>query len=219
MALFGRRASAADGVEALPEEQLADLVRQRLQPSDDHGLEATVPGVPSVLALDLPTHVAVPKRSFWEARGGVERWAAVGLRNLATLVGAADIEHHRVQRDGAEFSVLLGESFFTASLALVLDDVMGHHDPAADLRHGVLVAVPNRHQLVWRAVDGPSVVAALAGMAGFTAMGYDEGAGPLSRHVFWRHEGQWEQLAAGPHGEPVARSSPAFAAVLDKLAG
>ena len=208
MAFFGRRASAPDGVEALPEEQLVDVVRQRLQPSDEHGLAATVPGVPTVLAVDLSTHVAVPRRSFWEARGGVARWADVGLRNLAALVGAADIEHHRVQREDAEFSVLIGESFFTASLALVLDDVIRHHDPAADLTHGVLVAVPNRHQLVWRAVDAPSVRPALAGMAGFTAMGYDEGAGPLSRHVFWRHDGRWE--------EP---SGPAFATVLDTLTG
>jgi hypothetical protein len=208
-----------DDVEGLTEEQLLELAHLRLQSTDDgtHRVDEVVPGVPSVLAVDLPTQVVTPTLGYWEGRGGLARWTEVGRRNLAALVGAAGIEHHRVRKDGAEFSVLLGESFFTASLALVLDDTIRHYDRAADLTRGVLVAVPNRHQLVWRAVDSPTVPRSLNGIVAFTAMGYDEGAGPLSREVYWRYRGRWEQLTATDDGRSVVTVSPEFQAVLEEI--
>jgi hypothetical protein len=170
-----------------------------------------------VLAVDLPTLVTSPKTSYWDERGGVARWTEVGHRNLAALVGSPDIEFHGVQQGKTSFNLLLGESFFTASLALVLDDAIRRYDPTANLTHGVLVALPNRHQLVWRAVDSASVIPSLNGMIAFTSMGYDEGAGPLSGEVFWRQDGRWEQLTETRDGQPVVNVSPEFQAVLERL--
>ena len=208
-------------IEALPEEQLLDLVHLRLQSVDDglHAIDELIPGVPTVLAVDLPTLVTVPQTAYWDERGGVTRWTEVGRRNLAALVGAPDIEYHRVRQGETDFSVLLGESFFTASLALDLDDVIRRYDGAADLSNGALVAVPNRHQLVWRAVDSASVIPSLNAMIAFTIMGFDEGAGPLSRHVYWRHQGRWEQITAMDGDRPVVHVSPELQAVLEGLVG
>ena len=215
----GSLVSPGADIETLPEEELLDLVHLRLQSVDDglHTVDQLIPGIPTVLAVDLPTLVTVPQTAYWDARGGVARWTEVGRRNLAALVGAGDIEYHRVRQGETEFGVLLGESFFTASLALALDDVIRRYDGAADLSNGVLVAVPNRHQLVWRAVDSASVIPSLNGMIAFTIMGFDEGAGPLSRHVFWRHQGRWEQLTAMDGDRPVVHVSPEFQAVLQGL--
>ncbi len=219
----GNLVSPGNDIEVIPEEQLLDLVHLRLQPEDSgvdvsaHAVATAIPGVCTVLALDLPTMVSSPKTSFWDERGGVDRWTEVGRRNLAALVGAPDIELHRVEQGETSFSLLLGESFFTASLALVLDDAVRRYDPAADLTHGVLVAFPNRHQLVWRAVDSASVVPSLNGMIAFTTMGFDEGAGPLSGEVFWRHDGQWDQLTDTRDGHKVVHLSQELQAVLEGL--
>ncbi len=219
----GNLISPGNDIEALPEEQLLDLVHVRLQSGDAgfdvgaHAVDEVIPGISTVLAVDLPTMVSSPKTSYWDERGGVARWTEVGRRNLAALVGAPDIEFHRVERGETSFSLLLGESFFTASLALVLDDTIRRYDPSADLTHGVLVAFPNRHQLVWRAVDSASVIPSLSRMVAFTTMGFDEGAGPVSGEVFWRHQGRWEQLTTTRDGRPVVSVSPELQAVLERL--
>jgi hypothetical protein len=219
----GNLVSPGNDIDALPEEQLLDLVHLRLQSGNAgfdvgaHAVDETIPGVSTVLAVDLPRMVSSPKTSYWDERGGVARWTEVGRRNLAALIGAPDIEFHRIEQGETTFSLLLGESFFTASLALVLDDVVGRYDPAADLTHGALVSFPNRHQLVWRALDSASVIVSLNGMIAFTTMGYDEGAGPLSGEVFWRHDGRWDQLTDTRDGRPVVNVSPEFQAVLERL--
>lgn len=220
----GNLISPGNDIEALPEEQLLDLAHLRLQSEDvgvdvsAHSVADTIPGVHTVIAVDLPTMVTSPKASFWEGRGGLARWTEVGQRNLAALVGASDIEFHRVEQGETSFSLLLGESFFTASLALVLDDAIRRYEPGADLSNGVLVAFPNRHQLIWRALDSASVIPSLNGMIAFTTMGYDEGAGPLSGEVYWRHDGRWEQLTTTRDGRPVVSVSPELQAVLERLA-
>ena len=219
----GNLISPSNDIDVITEGQLLDLVHLRLQSEDSgvdvkaHAVATAIPGVCTVLALDLPTMVTSPKTAYWHERGGVDRWTEVGQRNLAALVGASDIEFHRVEQGETSFSLLLGESFFTASLALVLDDAIRRYDPGADLTHGVLVAFPNRHQLVWRPVDSPTVIPSLNGMIAFTTMGYDEGAGPLSGEVFWRHDGRWDQLTEHRDGQPTVSVSPEFQAVLERL--
>ena len=104
----------------------------------------------------------------------------------------------------------------TSCLALLLEDVVRHY-AAADLSNGALVAVPNRHQLVWRAVDSPSVIPSLNGMIAFTQLGHDEGAGPVSRDVFWHHDGSWEQLTEMRGDEQVVNVGPELHAVLERL--
>jgi hypothetical protein len=221
----GNLVSPGNDIEVIPEEQLVDLVHLRLQSEETgvdvsgHAVDHAIPGVHTVLAVDLPTMVTSPKTSFWDQRGGVARWTEVGQRNLAALVGAPDIELHRVEQGDTTFTLLLGESFFTASLALVIDDALRRYEPSADLTHGVLVAFPNRHQLIWRAVDDASVIPSLNGMIAFTTMGYDGGAGPLSREVFWRHQGRWEQLTETRDGQPTVNVSPAFQQVLERVVG
>lgn len=219
----GNLVSPGNDIEVLPEEQLLDLTHLRLASEDTgidvstHAVAQAIPGVFTVLAVDLPTMVSSPKTSFWEERGGVSRWTEVGHRNLAALVGASDIESHRVEQGETSFHLLLGESFFTASLALVLDDAIRRYDPHADLSNGVLVAFPNRHQLIWRALDDASVIPSLNGMIAFTTLGFDEGAGPLSGEVFWRHDGQWEQLTETRDGRATVNVSPEFQSVLERL--
>lgn len=219
----GNLISPQNDIQAIPEDQLVDLVHLRLQSEDTgvdvsgHAVAHAIPGVFTVLAVDLPTMVTSPRTAYWEERGGTARWTEIGRRNLAALVGAPDLEFRRIQQGETSFSLLLGESFFTASLALVLSEAIRRYEPSADLTNGVLVAFPNRHQLVWRAVDSASVIPSLNGMIGFTAMGFEQGAGPLSGEVYWHHDGRWEQLTETREGRPVVNVSPEFQAVLERL--
>lgn len=150
-----------------------------------------------VLAIDRPGQVATPPESYWDGRGGVEHWHKVGRTNLQEVLTSADLQHERVEPpDGiGGFEVVMGESFFTASLALVLDDVRARFTPDQGTGHGVLVCVPFRHQLAWCPVEpgGPALVA-LDNLFGFAAAGFSDAPGPVSPHVYWVGGGQWRQL-------------------------
>lgn len=208
-------------IETLSDDELIDLVHLRIQSEFGDELPRTLdelaPGLATVLAVDLPTMVSTPQLEYWEERGGVGRWEQVGRRNLAALVGATGLEHLVLGEGEMRFHAIIGDSFFTASLALAMDETVRHYQPTANLSNGLLVAVPNRHQLVWRSIDGPEVVPSLNGIVHFTKLGYDDAAGGLSPHVYWRHEGRWEQLTAMDGDQVVVNVSPAFQAVLESL--
>jgi hypothetical protein len=189
-----------EDLETLTESALEAATYLRIQPSDVSDLSnqptapSIAPGLVTLLAIDLPATVATPGEEYWAARGGADRWRAVGVRNLSALIGSPELAVERLASDDVEFRVLHGESFFTATLALLLPQVLAAYDGDAATEHGVLVAVPHRHQLVWRPLDGPGAVATLNAMVRFAVLGNADGAGPVSPHVFWVRDGRWEQL-------------------------
>lgn len=175
------------------------MIEAAQMPRDDWHPTATRVGddVLVVLAIDRPGTVATPPESFWAERGGVERWRTVGRTNLAALLGASGLAHDRVAPpDGVGgFDVVMGDSFFTGSLALLLDDVVRRYGAQGSASHGVLVCVPFRHQLAWAVVHpGADAVLALSNLFGFAAAGFSDAPGPVSPHVYWVRDGRWHQL-------------------------
>lgn len=212
-------------VEDLPEAELAENAVLRLQPEESLGLgrvevaaAGVAPGLVAAVAIDMPTEVVTPNAAFWAARGGFQRWSDIGRGNLARLIGGSDLEHARLAQDEVGFSVLLGDSFFTASLGLLLPEVMRTYGTDVDQGDGVLVAVPNRHQLVWRSIDGPGVIPTINAMFQFALSGFNEGAGPVSPHLYWVRDGVWDRISSLEGDQPTVEVRPDLAEVLERLA-
>lgn len=193
-----------DDIERVPEAELLVSVHQRIIEAaqmTDETWHPTAPrlgeGLLVVLAVDRPEQVATPPESFWDERGGVEHWRKVGLTNLRALLDTVPLKHERITpADGiGGFDVVMGDSFFSGSLALLLDDVLARFSPGQDTGNGVLVSVPFRHQLAWSVVEpGPQAVQALHNLFGFAAAGFSDAPGPVSPHVYWVRDGRWRQL-------------------------
>jgi hypothetical protein len=124
-------------------------------------------------------------------------------------------------QDGT-FTVLIGESVHTASRLLTLDDVLRRATGEADAPNGVLVAVPNRHQLVFHRPHDASLIGAIHGMLQFTVAGHAEGTGAISPHLFWRPPGggPLEQLTLiDDEGGFCVRIQGPFAEIVERLVG
>lgn len=168
-----------------------------------------------LFALDCPETVALFNTDH------VRRLGADALRTagLANLIAEPIDEFERVgSDDGGWFGVVLGNSVHTASKLLVLDDVLRRTIGDADAPHGVLVCVPNRHQLAFHVIRDASVVPSLQMMARFAAMGFSDGVGAISPYVFWRRAGELTQLSFGDDdGRLQIRVGPEFGAVLEAV--
>lgn len=176
-----------------------------------------VPGISIVLALDLPTTVAVLRDEDVAALGDLDELMAAGRRNLLTVLGPT---HHEqvTARQGTRLDLLAGESFFTASLALLLPEVIEHIDPgAAPADLGVLVAVPTRNKLALHVVRDATAVVAVEVLAQFAGSGYATEPGPLSPHVHWcSGSGEWEQVSHLDDGRLSVDVGPAFGEALSE---
>lgn len=190
------------GLEEMTEEQLTRDTYLRLveaatiaDPGWHEGARRLGEGLLVVPSVDLPDTVTTPQRSAWDVHGGVERWEAVGTANLRSLLHSDDVEHQTVRpENGGDFDVVLGDSFFTASLALLGEELVQRFTPGVDVGRGLLVAVPFRHQVAWRVVDGPGAALALNHLFGFAMRGFGDAPGPLAPHVFWVRGGEWRQV-------------------------
>lgn len=167
----------------------------------------------TILAIDLPDTVSTPQESFWAERGGVDRWVATGRANLRALAISDELEHQWIDAGGqGGFHVVMGDSFFAGSTALLIEDLVRRFDPDADLARGVLVTVPFRHQLAFRVIDGtPDSALALNNLYRFGMLGFSDAPGPVSPNVYWVREGSWEQLSREVDGQPRVEVSPELA--------
>lgn len=155
-----------------------------------------------VLVLDFPDTVITPHESDLAARGDLDEWRAVGRANLWHMMRSEKREHEVAGRgDGGHFDVLFGESVYTASMAMFLPELLSFVGQA-DLGRGIFVAVPYRHQVAFRVIDGPQAAQGLQNLFGFAMAGYDDGAGPLSPHVYWVKDGHWEQVTSRDEDGP-----------------
>jgi hypothetical protein len=128
----------------------------------------------------------------------VERFGAETLRHagLVNLLGEpfGSCERIEVEPD-ASFSCVLGDSVYTASRLLTMDDVLRRTTGRAEAPHGVLACVPNRHQLAFHVLTDAAVLAVLPTMARFALDGYSDGVGPVSPYLYWHRNGSLCQLS------------------------
>ena len=176
----------------VPTEELLDRTYLRLYdaaglpPVDwlSYGREP-FPGVRELLALDLPDTVSMFNDDRVR-RHGLEVLREAGLRNLRRVVPDQHTEYEGVQ--------LLVGSVYVASTALVLDEVVRRTTGEQELPNGVLVAMPFRSQLLYHVPRDQSVIESLNAMASLATNGYADEVGPLSPHVYWWDNGEFQQL-------------------------
>lgn len=154
---------------------------------------APAPGLREVLALDLPESVQTLPGDALAALGDLAELRLRAMNNLRAL----PVEDHDVvtHEDGGTFHLLAGDSFFTASRVLVLDDVVRRVTGKPLGPDGALVAFPFRHLLAFHPITGMDVVPALNALAGFAAARHEEAPGPVSPYVYWWHGRRLVQLS------------------------
>jgi hypothetical protein len=150
------------------------------------------PGLLEVISIDLPDAVATPPEAELTARGRLQDLRERGRANLLSLLSGDLIGAETVDGDsGGRFIAVTGPSLFTASLALLLPETMEQFSGESDEGRGVLVAVPFRHQLLYRVVDGPAAARALDDMFEVARRRFMTNAGPVSPDVYWVRNHRW----------------------------
>lgn len=152
-----------------------------------------LPGLLEVLAFDSPDSFRLLTDGEVSRLGGVTALREAGRANLRAL--PVESAEWVAPAGGVEFEVLTGDSVYTASRALVLSDTLGQLGQAEPPR-GVLACLPSRHQLAVHPISGDDpAITPLSQMAHFAHAGYSQGIGRLSPHVYWWHDGAWEQVS------------------------
>ena len=173
------------------------------------------PGLAVVLNLDLPRTVSYftddHVRTFGEA--------ALTERGMMNLRKVKPDEHNTLERDGGVIEVLLGESVFTASLALLLDEVVQQYGFDIDPANGALFGVPNRNQLDFHVLRDASAAASLRLLAGFTAAGHRDAPGSVSPAVFWWRPSEVQAISRLDGDGITIEVGPDLADVLNRLTG
>ena len=204
-------------VRAAEFEQVKGLIAVRLGdepslPTDKLLVRRDLPGTISYLVFDLPHSVESVPRDMPEKWGkGVEELFALGLANVKNSV-KPEIERVEIQ-SGVAFTAYSGESFFTASLALLLDEL-----PEATGPHGTLVAVPHRHMLLFHRIENADVVHAVQRL-GVLAINLDaQGPGSISPNLYWYRDGRFTNLPFQIENEDfLFRPPPEFMEMLNGL--
>ncbi|MCF2527597.1 hypothetical protein [Yinghuangia soli] len=195
-----RAMDAPSAVETLPTDELWARLYPRITAADNLPDDpsfgyapAPAPGLREVLALDLPESVQTLPAEALSTFGDIAELRLRAMNNLRAL----PVEDHDTfkQEDGTVFRVVMGDSFFTASRVLVLDDLVEKLTGTKLGPDGALVAMPFRHLLAFQPITGIDVIPALNAMAAFAAYRHEEAPGPISPYVYWWRPGRFVQLS------------------------
>jgi hypothetical protein len=159
------------------------------------------PGLLEVLSVDLWDSVATPTPAELAGRGPLDELLDRGRGNLRGLLEGGGLRVETVGQRG-RFTAVTGESLFTASLALLLEETVEHFGIEEHWGRGVLVAVPTRHQLLYRSIDTSDAAAALTAMHHAALRGFAREPAPLSPDVYWVRKGRWTPVTSSDGGKP-----------------
>lgn len=176
------------------------------------------PRLKEALCLDMPETIHTMTDSEVARCGGPDELRRAGLANLASL----QVEERKdIQApDGSNFTVAHGPSPYTASRALVMPDLIASLLGPADLTHGVLFGIPDRHQVIVHVIHDKTVLTTAPKMARFAEVGYDDSPGPLSPHLYWWRSGQWEPVTVSASAGRIGiGASGEFRRIIAQLAG
>jgi hypothetical protein len=145
------------------------------------GLVHRVPaeGLIETLVYDLPGSVrTVPPEHVRKWGVSTDELFRIGLANVKAE--PPPVKQSFDVGKGALIQALVGDSFFTASHALFLEDHLAPR-PA----FGALVAVPHRHAVLFHPIESMRVVGAVNSMIPIAFGMYQEGPGSLSPGLYW----------------------------------
>lgn len=169
-----------------------------------------------LLCLDEPQTVRILRDEDVE-RFGIERLQAAGLENL--LRDPIDEITPFDSPDGVRMWVVRGDSVYVCGRVLILPDLLRRVFGERLHPHGVLVAVPDRHEILLHPICGPEAFQALVGLVRVAQVGFTEGVGPVSPFVYWWHEGRLRQVSFVEEDRVVVRVEEELAEILQRLTG
>jgi hypothetical protein len=209
------------GREPLTEEQVRNGIHERIQaidslPNPDWFPSATTLSdvLISIPVLDTPTVVQTVQEDHYDDVGGLQRWRDAGRAATRRLIDTEELEHAVID-PSTGVHVVMGDSFFTASLALHLADVMARFG-VADTGRGVVVALPFRHQIAFHPVVGPASVEAINQLFQLAMRAFDESPGGVTPHLHLVRDGVWTRITMfDEQGQPGIAVGPELQAALE----
>ena len=203
-------------------ENVREWIKVRLYHTDylsqmgDAGLIHRQPadGLIETLVYDLPGSVRTVPPDHAKAWGvGVDELFRVGLDNVRAEKPAPVLQTFDVGK-GAVIRALVGDSFFTASHILFLEE---HLDGTPEF--GALVAAPHRHAALFYPITDMGVLAAVNSMIPIAFGMYQEGPGSLSPGIYWWRAGRLMLLPTKVTAQSITFSPPDdfVAEVLNRL--
>jgi hypothetical protein len=169
------------------------------------GLVHRVPaeGLIETLVYDLPGSVrTVPPDHVRKWGVAEDELFRIGLANVKTEQPPPVAQKFEVGK-GAQIRALVGDSFFTASHALFLEDHVG---PPSDF--GAVVAVPHRHAVLFHPIADMRVIGAVNSMIPIAFGMYQEGPGSLSSSLYWWKGGSLTLLPTKVTAQSISFSPP-----------
>ncbi len=171
----------------------------------DSGLVHREPaeGLVETLVYDLPGSVrTVPPDHVGRWNVSKEELFKIGLANVKAESPAPARQAFEVGK-GAGLRALVGDSFFTASHVLFLEDYL---DPAPPF--GAVIAVPHRHAVLYHPILDMRVLEAVNSMIPIAFGMYQEGPGSLSPALYWWRPGSLTALPSKVTATSISFSPP-----------
>lgn len=182
----------------------------------DHALEYPTevwPGVLRMYYLDQPNSV----EAFTDGRVRECGAHALEQAGLANLRAVRFDEHEHLSDGGIDVHLLLGDSVFTASTAVIIAEIVARELGIEQPSNGVFLATPNRHQLVVHVPTDERAMPSLQAMARFAVAGYRDGVGPLSPDVVWWRDGRFDAISRFDGQAVEILVGPELAATLRRI--
>lgn len=171
-------------------------------------------GLIETLVYDLPGSVRTVPPDHAKAWGvPPDELFRIGLDNVRSERPAPVLQSFDVGK-GAVIRALVGDSFFTASHVLFLEE---HLDGTPAF--GALVAVPHRHAALFYPIADMGVMSAVNSMIPIAFGMYQEGPGSLSPGIYWWKAGRLRLLPTKVTAQSITFSPPDdfVAEVLDRV--
>jgi hypothetical protein len=199
-------------------EQVRPILRVRLLPDESMGGVAVgetvswhpASGMIASLVYDFPDSTATV-HSDHMAGWPVDLDAAFEIAT-ANVRAEPPPAAETIDADGVQLSAMAGDSFYVASRALFLDDLL-------DGTRDAVFAVPNRHVLIWYPLSDLSVVRAMSPMFQIAMNLFREGPGSISDQLYWWRKGEFVHLPHSANGTNINFAPPDdFVELLNGLA-
>jgi hypothetical protein len=139
----------------------------------------------------------------------------IGLANLRRLEDKVELVQQPGD-NGAEVAMLTG-GMFTASRALVLDTVLRQSLRVENPPFGCLVGMPARDMLLIHVVRDHTVVSAFGMLARLASCFFADSPGPLSPHVYYVTENEWQQVTDYSTGTAQLQAGGRFSEALRRI--
>jgi len=167
------------------------------QPGIDHIVHWTpTEGLVATLVCDFDSfNCSVPDSALAGWALSRDEAVALALENIAAQ-DPVEVAPTPSGTPGPPLYVIHGPGSYTASHALMLDRIL---DGARPL--GFIVAIPTRDALIYHPIRDASVQEAMQLMFMMAERFYEDGAGAVSKELFWWHRGKLSRIPTARIGE------------------